>query len=51
VERERLRVTLKSVEEYNEFFTGDEFDRLFQELIGDKFQITRIMALLREKPR
>ncbi len=50
VERERLRVPIKSVEEYNKFFTSDEFDRLFQELIVDKFEISRIISLLREKP-
>ena len=51
VERERLRVPFKSVEEHNKFFTSDEFDRLFQELIVDKFEIGQIMALLRDKPR
>ena len=50
VEREKLRVSLRSVDEYNEFFASDEFDRLFQELIVDKFHITQIMSLLREKP-
>jgi len=50
VERERLRVPFKSVEACNEFFTSDEFDRLFQELIGDKLEISQIMALLRERP-
>ena len=51
VERERLRVPFKSEEEYNKFFNSDEFDRLFQELIGDKFEISQIMTLLRDKPR
>ncbi len=50
VERERMRIPVKSEEEYNKFFTSDEFDRLFRELIADKFEISRIMALLREKP-
>ena len=50
VERERLRVRFKNEEEYKEFFNSDEFDRLFQELIVDKFEISRIMTLLREKP-
>jgi len=49
VERERLRVPFKSEEEYNKFFISDEFDRLFQELIVDKFEISQIMSLLREK--
>jgi coenzyme F420-reducing hydrogenase delta subunit len=51
VERERLRVRFKTEAEYNAFFTSDEVNRLFQELIGDKFELSQIMALLREKPR
>ncbi len=50
VERERLRVPLKSEEAYNEFFTSDEVNRLFNELIVDKLAISQIMLLLREKP-
>jgi len=49
VERERLRVPYKSEEECNTFFTSDEFDSLFQELIGDKLEKSQIMALLRER--
>lgn len=51
VERERLRVRFDTEEEYNEFFTSEEVDRLFKELIGDKLEISQIMALLRERPR
>jgi len=50
VERERLRVPVKSEEEYNNFFTSDEVNRLFDELIGDKLSISQIMLHLREKP-
>jgi coenzyme F420-reducing hydrogenase delta subunit len=50
VERERLRVLHKSEKEWNEFFTSEEMERLFQELIGDKLIISQIMALLRERP-
>ncbi len=50
VERERLRVPVKSEEEYNKFFTSDEVNRLFNELIVDKLAISQIMLLLREKP-
>ena len=50
VERERLRVPVKSEEEYNKFFTSDEVNRLFNELIGDKLSISQIMLHLREKP-
>ena len=50
VERERLRVPSKSEDEYNKFFTSDEVNSLFDELIGDKLAISQIMLLLREKP-
>jgi len=49
VERERLRGPSKSEEEYNKFFTSDEVDRLFKELIGDKLAISQIMLLLQER--
>jgi NADH-quinone oxidoreductase subunit E len=50
VERERMRISVKSEEEYDKFFASDEFNRLFRELIVDKFEIARIMTHLREKP-
>ena len=50
VERERLRVPSKSEEAYDEFFTSDEVNRLFKELIGDKLAISQIMYLLGERP-
>jgi F420-non-reducing hydrogenase iron-sulfur subunit len=50
VERERLRVPSKSEEAYNEFFTSDEVNKLFTELIGDKLAISQITSLLRERP-
>ena len=50
VERERLRVPIKSEEAYNQFFTSDEVNRLFDELIIDKLAISQIMLLLQEKP-
>jgi len=50
VERERLRVPVKSEEACNKFFTSDEVDRLFKELILDKLEISQIMTLLRERP-
>ena len=49
VERERLRVRFDTEEEYNEFFASEEFNRLFNELIGDKLAISQIMALMRER--
>ena len=51
VERERLRVPVKSEQAYNDFFANEEVDRLFKELIADKLEMRQIMALLREKPR
>ena len=50
VESERLRAPAKSEEEYNKFFTSDEVNRLFDELIGDKLSISQIMLHLRERP-
>jgi F420-non-reducing hydrogenase iron-sulfur subunit len=50
VERERLRVPVKSVEAYNEFFASDEFDKIFRDLVADKVELNQIMAILREKP-
>jgi F420-non-reducing hydrogenase iron-sulfur subunit len=51
VERERLRVPTKSKEAYQEFFTSDAFERLFDELIGDKLAVSQIMSLLKKSPR
>ena len=50
VERERLRVPVKSEEAYRKFFSSDEFNRLFRELIADKLAISQMMLLLRERP-
>jgi len=50
VERERLRLPFKSEDEYNNFFTSDEFNKLFNELIVDKLAISQITSLLRESP-
>jgi len=50
VERERLRVPFKSEEAYTKFFTSDEFDGLFNDLIINKLAMSQIMLLLKEKP-
>ena len=50
VERERLRAPAKSEAVYHDFFQSNEIDRIFDELIGDKLAISRIMLLLKEKP-
>jgi coenzyme F420-reducing hydrogenase delta subunit/predicted transcriptional regulator len=51
VERERLRVPDKSEEAYNTFWTSDELDRLFKDLITDKLAISQIVTLLQDGPR
>lgn len=50
VERERLRQSVKTVEAYNAFFASDEFDKIFQDLIADKMELSQIMEILRKKP-
>jgi DNA-binding transcriptional ArsR family regulator len=50
VESERLRVRFDTIEEYKEFYSSEELDRLFGELIADKLAISQIMLLLRERP-
>jgi F420-non-reducing hydrogenase iron-sulfur subunit len=39
VQSERLRVSVRTEEAYTEFFTGEEFNRLFKELIADKLAL------------
>jgi len=51
VQSERLRVSVRTEEAYNQFFTGEEFNRLFNELIADKLIKSQIVLLLRESPR
>ncbi len=50
VERERLRMPVKSEEAYHAFFTGEMFNKIFEETIGEKLAIAQIVSLLREKP-
>jgi len=49
VERERLRVPVRTEEGYRKFFGSEAFDELFAELILDKLVMTRIMGFLRAK--
>ena len=49
VEREKLRVPVKSEEAYNKFYASNEANRLFKELIADKLAISQIRLLLGEK--
>jgi coenzyme F420-reducing hydrogenase delta subunit len=50
VERERLRVPVKSKQAYTEFFESNEIDTLFDEIFSDKLAISQILLLLGEKP-
>ena len=50
VEREKLRPPVRSEKAYHEFYNSEEVNRLFDNLIGDKLTLSRIVALLREKP-
>ena len=50
VEREKLRVPVKSEKAYQEFYESDEVNRLFDEMIGEKLALSRIVSLLQEKP-
>ncbi len=48
VERERLRVPVKSEEAYREFFASDGVNKVIDETIMDKLAISQIVSLLRE---
>lgn len=50
VERERLRVPVKSEEEYDRFFASAEFGEILDELVAGRLTISQIMLLLREGP-
>ncbi len=50
VERERLRVPVRTEDGYRQFFGSQAFDDLFNELVLDKLVLSRIMGLLRRKP-
>ena len=50
VQSERLRMPERTEDAYDKFFTSEEFDRLFSELIADKLAESQITALLRKRP-
>lgn len=50
VERERLRVPVKSEQAYTQFFESGEADRLFHEIFKDRWAVSRIVLLLGKKP-
>jgi F420-non-reducing hydrogenase iron-sulfur subunit len=50
VQSERLRVPARTEDAYKTFYTSEEFNRLFKELIADKLAEIQIMALQKERP-
>jgi hypothetical protein len=50
VQTERMRVPVRTEEEYHKFFASDEFNRLFEETIAEKLAIGQIIALLQKGP-
>jgi F420-non-reducing hydrogenase iron-sulfur subunit len=50
VEREKLRVPAKSEKAYNEFFSSDGVNKLFNELIADTLASSQILTLLGDRP-
>jgi F420-non-reducing hydrogenase iron-sulfur subunit len=50
LEREKLRVPVRSEESYREFFESVAVNRLFDEILGEKLAVSRITSLLQEKP-
>ncbi|MFH0902369.1 MAG: hydrogenase iron-sulfur subunit [Pseudomonadota bacterium] len=47
---QKLRLLCRTEEAYNEFFAGEEFDRLFEEMIAGKLATSQIMLLLKGQP-
>ncbi len=50
LERERLRVPVKSKITYSEFFESEEINTLFDRIFSEKLAISQIMLALKEKP-
>jgi coenzyme F420-reducing hydrogenase delta subunit/biotin operon repressor len=50
VERERLRVPVKTASAYAEFFASAEIDALFDAVVGDRLATSQILLLLGERP-
>jgi len=51
VERERMRIPVQSQEVYYNFFSSDEFAKLFKETVIEKLVDSQIISLLREGPQ
>ena len=49
-ERERLRVPVKSKQDYTEFFEDGQTRTLFDRVLSDRLAISQIMLLLEDKP-
>ena len=50
VERERLRVPVKSKQAYTEFFESSGTDALFDDIFSDKLAVSQILLLLGKHP-
>jgi coenzyme F420-reducing hydrogenase delta subunit len=50
VEREKLRIPVRTEEAYQSFYGSEEVKRLFDELIADKLAQSQILLLLEERP-
>jgi len=50
VEREKLRVPVRSEAAYREFFSSPKVVRLFDELVGENLTVSRILSLLGDRP-
>lgn len=50
LERERFKVRFDTEAEFDEYFSSEEFSRLFDATIGEKLSTSRILALLGERP-
>lgn len=51
VEREKLRVPVKSEQAYQAFYGSAEMDRLFDALVADKLAVSQILACLETGPQ
>jgi len=50
VERERLRVPVRTEDAYNTFYASEEVNRLFDELVAEKLSVSQILLLLEHSP-
>ncbi len=50
LERERFRVQFPSREEYERYFAGEEFNRLFDETVASRLAVSQIVSLLENGP-